>query len=362
MLDRVVALLAPRSAGARGSGETGPGETGPGETGPGETYADATAGLGGHAVAIARAIGPDGTVILNDLDSANLAHAQANVAQHAPGTRVVTVNANFAGLPHAPVFTQGARANMLLADLGFASSQVDDPARGFSFNKEGPLDMRFGGGGGAIASIANAVSAADLVNGAPEAELARIIDEFGEERYAKAIARRIVQSRAATPIQTTTQLAELIRGVVRATPGLDPATRTFQALRIAVNDEMGSLGAFLSAIMDDARRSRDGQPTRWLAPGARVVIISFHSLEDRRVKAAFARGRKDGTLAPIWPEPRDPRAMAPAQPAASSAAVGAIDLARLGLDQIAEPTDEEIRANPRARSAKVRAARLALPK
>jgi 16S rRNA (cytosine1402-N4)-methyltransferase len=360
MLDRVVALLAPRIAGAPGPVESGPGESGPVETGPGETYADATAGLGGHAVAIARAIAPAGTVILNDLDAANLAHAQANVAQHAPGTRVVTVNANFAGLPHAPVFTQGARANMLLADLGFASSQVDDPARGFSFSKEGPLDMRFGGGGGAIGP--GAVSAADLVNGAPEAELARIIDEFGEERYAKAIARRIVQTRAASPIHTTTQLAELIRGVVRATPGLDPATRTFQALRIAVNDEMGSLDAFLSAIMDDAKRSRDGQPTRWLAPGARVVIISFHSLEDRRVKAAFARGRKDGTLAPIWPESRDPRAKGPDFAGASSAAVGANDLARLGLDQIAEPTDEEIRANPRARSAKVRAARLALPK
>ena len=143
---------------------------------------------------------------------------------------------------------------------------------------------------------------------------------------------------------------------MRGQPGaIDPATRTFQALRIAVNDEMGSLDAFLAAILDDAKRSRDGTPTRWLAPGARIVIISFHSLEDRRVKAAFAKGRKDGVLAPV---------SAPVSaPITSSDAVGAdASMPSLALDEVAEPTEEEIRDNPRARSAKVRAASLALPK
>lgn len=334
MLERVVALLAPQ---------------------PGETFADATAGIGGHAAAVARAFGaatPHGTVILNDLDPANLARASAHVAHAAPGTRVLSVNANFASLPHASVFRGGAgggsRADMLLADLGFASTQVDDPSRGFSFKHDGPLDMRFGGSGG------GGVSAADLVNHASEAELARIIDEFGEERFAKSIARRIVRARAVASITTTTQLARLVRSVVHATPGgIDPATRTFQALRIAVNDEMGSLDAFLAAILDDAQRSRDrapDRPTRWLAPGARIVIISFHSLEDRRVKAAFLKGRKEQTLVEIFPP--------------GSAGVGGEEKSadRLTLDQVAEPTDEEIGANPRARSAKVRAARLALPK
>lgn len=343
MLERVVALLAPA---------------------PGETFADATAGLGGHAAAIARAVGPTGAVILNDLDPANLAFATGRVAREAPETKIVSVNANFASLPHAAPFRDaggsggsggGGRAHMLLADLGFASTQVDDASRGFSFNKDGPLDMRYQSSGGVGGGIG--VSAADLVNQASEAELARIIAEFGEERFAKSIARKIALTRATAPIQTTTQLAHVVRSVVRGMPGaIDPATRTFQALRIAVNDEMGSLDAFLSAILDDAKRSRDALPTRWLAPGARIVIISFHSLEDRRVKAAFLKGRKEGTLVDVAP--------------ASSAAVGgsgggggdASGLARLALDQIAEATDEEIRANPRARSAKVRAARLALPK
>lgn len=349
MRDRVVALLAPREA---------------------ETYADATAGLGGHAAAVARAVGPRGSIILNDLDSSNLARAKSNVAQAAPDTPVHTVNANFAALPHAAAFRDssggaGLRAHMLLADLGFASTQVDDPSRGFSFKHDGPLDMRFGSGGGVGGGGVGGggvggggggvgVSAADLVNHASEAELARIIHEFGEERFAKPIARKIVHARAANPINTTAQLAALVRSVVRGQPGaIDPATRTFQALRIAVNDEMGSLDAFLAAILDDAKRSRDGTPTRWLAPGARIVIISFHSLEDRRVKAAFAKGRKDGVLVPV---------SAPVSaPITSSAAVGA-DASTLALDEVAEPTEEEIRDNPRARSAKVRAASLALPK
>lgn len=338
MLDRVAALLAPRE---------------------GEVYADATAGLGGHAALIARSIGESGTVILNDLDPANLTRAAARVMDECPRPpRVETILANFASLPHAACFRSGLRANMLLADLGFASTQVDDASRGFSFNKEGPLDMRFSAGS------ASALSAADLVNGATEGELARIISEFGEERFASRVAKRIVQSRATQPILTTTQLAKIVRGALGAQHGeIDPSTRTFQALRIAVNDELGSLDALLASVLEEARRSRDGVPMAWLAPGARIVFISFHSLEDRRVKHAIARGAKDGTLVPVAGS-GPVGASSPLVPGVGGSSgegdpgVGA----ELGLDEVAEATPEQIRANPRARSAKVRAARLALPK
>ena len=245
----------------------------------GETYVDCTAGLGGHAAAVGEVVGATGTVVLNDADPKNLAMAEGRVRGMAGAPRVVALRANFADLPRL-LEERSIRADMVLGDLGFASPQVDDPARGFSFSREGPQDMRM--------DPSLAVSAGDLVRSLPEPELARIIAEFGDEPAARAIARKLVRERAQRPIITTTDLAELVRGVVPRRPGgIDPATRTFQALRIAVNDEIGSLEALLAAIHAAARAMGKGEGA-WLSRGARIAVISFHSLEDRPVKRAFS--------------------------------------------------------------------------
>jgi 16S rRNA (cytosine1402-N4)-methyltransferase len=331
---------------------------------PGQVYADATAGLGGHAASCAPLLAPGGVVVLDDLDPANLDRADARVRAIAPpSVAVVRVEGNFAALPHALAsgVAMGRPADMLLVDLGFASTQVDDASRGFAFSRDGPLDMRF--------SPRTRVSAADLVNAAPEAELARILSEYGEERDARAVARKIAHVRTQRPIKTTVELADVVRSVVRRAPGpgaIDPATRTFQALRIAVNDELGSLDALLAAILEVAgthARARAGEAgasgatAPWLAPGARVVFISFHSLEDRRVKAAVLKGAKEGIFESVAPGlARGSRAVPSGMPAPERPVVGS--LGSLGIDEVAIATDDEIAANPRARSAKVRALRL----
>jgi len=286
---------------------------------PGEVYADCTAGLGGHAAAVAHRLGPGGTVILNDLDAGNLAAAGERVSQTVPGIRLVSLHGNFAQIPYAAE-NAGLAFGVLLADLGFASLHVDRAERGFSFGKEGPLDMRM--------DQSKGVTAAELVASMNERELAEMIAEFGEERQAGRIARKLVQERARTPITTTTHLAELIRGIVGwgAGGGIDPATRTFQAFRIAVNDEIGSIGALLAAITADGKRLlRDGRG-RWLSPGARIGFLTFHSLEDRPVKRAFAE----------------------------LVSFGAADMT--GGHVMA--TEAEMAVNPRARSAKLRVVRL----
>ncbi len=286
---------------------------------PGETAVDCTAGLGGHAAAIADRLGPRGTIVINDLDPANLDRAAARIAAlHAP-PRVRPIHGNFADLPRR-LTDLGLTADLIIADLGFASPQVDDPARGFSFMRDGPLDMRLDPGA--------PESAADLIARLPESELADIIFRFGEERRSRAIARKLVAAREAEPISTTGRLASLIREAVgpkRRHDRIDPATRTFQALRIAVNDEIGSLERFLDALTHAAR-----QGAGWIAPDARVAVISFHSLEDRPVKRAF-RALTDAGLAE----------------ALTRKAV------RAG--------DEEQSRNPRSRSARLRAIRLSRP-
>lgn len=290
---------------------------------PGEHYADCTAGLGGHAAAIAMAMG-EGRLTLLDADPANLSRAEANVRAAAPAITVTTHHANFA---HAPRLIAAEPADMVLADLGFSSNQMDDPTRGFSFRADAPLDMRL--------DPTLPTTAADLVASLPERELARTIADYGEDRAAPRIAAAIVRSRRSRPIQTTTQLADIVRSVVpKGDSPIDPATRTFQALRIAVNDELGVLQALLDAVQRAATAIEAGKPT-WLRPGARVAIISFHSLEDRAVKQAFGevvRGsRATGTNRP--------------QELSSKPTV---------------PAENEVAANPRARSAKLRVVRLSL--
>jgi 16S rRNA (cytosine1402-N4)-methyltransferase len=284
MLDEVVGALAP---------------------GAGLVYADATAGHGGHAAEVARRMGR-GVVVLNDADPANLERSRVAVSQAAPGVEVRGVRGNFANLPHE-MARLGLAADMVLADLGFASGQVDDPARGLSFSRDGPLDMRL--------DPTLPVSAADLLASLPEEEIARIIEEFGEDRHARRIARKVVQARARGPIASTGRLAAIVRSACPpAAGGIDPATRTFQALRIAVNDELGSLEALLGGVEREAERLAAGGSGGWLRPGARVAIITFHSLEDRPVKSAFARiaglgGTGPGLVAPGQAEvERNPRA------------------------------------------------------
>ena len=301
---------------------------------PGECFVDCTAGLGGHACTVARRLGPTGVVVLNDMDRENLARAAAAVAEvqksergeeeslsaaPAPSSLVrsfarslVPLHGNFALLGHE-LSRRGLRADMLLADLGFASNQMSAAERGFSFQADGPLDMRL--------DPTLALTAAEVVNTFSEAELVRILSEWGEERAAWKIVRKIVQTRPASPILTTHQLAELVRGVVPSSgnAAIHPATRTFQALRIAVNDELGNLDALLASI---GREVRAATPT-WLNPGARMVFISFHSLEDRQVKRAVQEWGKFGA-----------KAMVKGCVTASEA---------------------EIAANPRCRSAKLRA-------
>lgn len=297
LLREVVATLAPR---------------------PGETFVDATAGLGGHAAAVAPSLAPGGRVILNDADPANLERAAANVRAAAPGVDVITLRGNFAELPHR-LRSAGLRADALLADLGFASTQIDDAARGLSFSKDGPLDMRL--------DPAGPTTAADLVASLSESDLADIISRFGEDRHARRIAARIAEARVQAPITTTARLAEVVRAAAGPSGGIDPATRTFQALRIAVNDELGCLDALLAGVQAEAASIARGVPGTWLNPGCRVVVIAFHSLEDRAVKAACREivrsGGTDLTRGPV------------------------------------EAGDGERESNPRARSAKMRA--VALP-
>ncbi len=285
---------------------------------PGETAIDATCGAGGHAVRLAESIGASGTLVLNDLDPHSLESAEERVRGMAGWPEVVSIRGSFAELP-GRLSARGLPADCLLADLGFSSAQVDDPARGLSFRFDGPLDMRLDPG--------QRTTAAELVNSLPEAELGEIIRDFGEERAWRAVSKKIVEARRESPITTTTELARLVRAVVRVPreSRIDPATRTFQALRIAVNDELGALDALLEAVRRTAAGAGASAP--WLKPGARVVILTFHSLEDRRVKRAF----------------RD---------------LGTRRLAELLTRSPIVATDEEVERNPRARSAKLRAIRL----
>ena len=244
---------------------------------PGDVVVDCTAGRGGHARLLAEHLDSTGTAVLLDLDADNLAFA-ADRLSDLPCT-VHAVHGSF-GRVHRSLDELGLRANVLLADLGFASNQMDDPARGFGFRQDGPLDMRLDQSRGR--------TAAELLATCSEQELTEIIGGLGEEPLAARIARKVVQARDSQPIEQTGQLAQLVReayGRRAATSRMDPATRTFMGLRIAVNDELAALDALLAAIARGTEAMASGG---WLQSGARVGIISFHSLEDRPVKHAFS--------------------------------------------------------------------------
>lgn len=230
---------------------------------PGETWVDCTTGGGGHSRLLAERIGSNGRLICLDQDPTTLEQAAARMS----GFPVTTVHANFDQLREVLTNLGLGKVDGVLADLGFSSEQLDDPERGLSFRADGPLDMRLNPTAGA--------TAADLVNTMSEGALADVIFEYGEERKSRWVAKRIVERRKVQPFATTSDLATVVRSCVPRSGHLDPATRTFQALRIAVNDELGALDRLLAVL-----------PVLVKA-GGRAGIISFHSLEDRRVKQAF---------------------------------------------------------------------------
>jgi 16S rRNA (cytosine1402-N4)-methyltransferase len=280
MLDQVVHWLCPSS---------------------GMVLVDGTLGGGGHTRALAERVGPQGLVIALDRDPQAIAAAAENLK----GMPVKLVQANFCDLPAVLEQLEVPAIHGVVLDLGVSSDQLADPQRGFSFSSPGPLDLRF--------DPTSGEPARRLLSRLNGEQLADLIYRYGEERYSRRIAREIVKQRLTKPIETAAELAELVRRCVPRSPAgrrIDPATRTFQALRIAVNDELESLELALRRIPDCLR------------DGARLAVISFHSLEDRRVKEAM---RDDQRLAALTRKP-------------------------------VRPDQRELARNPRARSAKLRVA------
>ncbi|MBT3336884.1 MAG: 16S rRNA (cytosine(1402)-N(4))-methyltransferase RsmH [Anaerolineae bacterium] len=279
-------------------------------------YVDCTLGAGGHALGILNACAPEGKLLGLDVDPQALALARETLAPHEQ--RSTLLQRSYITLEETLKEIDWALVNGIVLDLGASSMQFDTAERGFSFREDAPLDMRF--------DPTRAESAADIVNTYSEAELAEIIFRYGEERASRRIAKAIIRMR---PICSTVQLASVIEKVIpRKGMRVHPATRTFQALRIAVNDEMGAIESVLP------------QAARTLAPGGRLAIISFHSLEDRLVKQYFRQESRD-CLCP------------PRQPICTCGHKATLkEIVRKPI----RPGDEEMQENPRARSARLRVA------
>lgn len=258
---------------------------------PGKILVDGTLGGGGHTRVLAERVEPGGYVLALDRDPAALDRVEPSLK----GMAVKVAHSNYCDLPEVLDEIDVAAVDGVLLDLGLSSDQLADSERGFSFAADGSLDLRF--------DTESGQSAATLINHLSVERLAEIIFQYGEERHSRRIARAIVDRRRTAPITTARELADLVRSVVPRSPNdrIDPATRTFQALRIAVNDELGSLERALQRL------------PACLKPGGRAAIISFHSLEDRRVKEAFRDDPRWKLLTrkPITPQPaeliRNPR-------------------------------------------------------
>jgi 16S rRNA (cytosine1402-N4)-methyltransferase len=275
---------------------------------PEGTYVDATVGLGGHALEIARQL-TTGRLIGIDRDARALEIARKRLEEYEK--RVTLVQADFSSIDEVVSGLGAGPVHGVLADLGVSSLQLDTAERGFSFRLGGPLDMRMD------SDSEEAITAADIVNQTAERELADLLYQYGEERDSRRIARTIVRAR---PIRSTTHLATVVAGArtSRGRQKLHPATKTFLALRIAVNRELEALGQFLNRV------------PATLAPGGRWVVLSYHSLEDRLVKQKFQQLSREGVCAVL-------------------------------TRKVERPADAEIAANPRARSAKMRVAEKLMP-
>ncbi len=286
---------------------------------PGGRFVDATVGGGGHAAALLDRTAPDGRLLGLDQDPEAVAAARARLARY--GTRAVVVHANFEALAAVAAAHGFTGVDGVLFDLGVSSHQLTTGRRGFSFRVDAPLDMRMDPTAGP--------TAADLVNTLDEAALADLIYQYGEEPRSRAIARAIVRARATTPIDSTLRLAELVARAAGGRQGRShPATRTFQALRIAVNRELEVLERALAAAVE------------LLRPGGRLAVISFHSLEDRIVKRFIAAAERPCVCPPQVPV----------------CVCGRLPTLRALTRKPVEPGAAEIAANPRSRSARLRAA------
>jgi 16S rRNA (cytosine1402-N4)-methyltransferase len=286
---------------------------------PGGIVVDGTLGAGGHSAALAEVVGPQGRVVALDQDAGALERAQQKLGDVA--SRCTLVQSSFAKMDEVVTGLGLKEVDGILLDIGISSDQLDDPDRGFSFMREGPLDMRM--------DQEAPVTAADLLNTLPEEELVRVLRRYGEEPRARAIAQKVVGQRGAVPFRRTGQLADLVMEIYGGRRGrIHPATLTFQALRIAVNGELDALEAGLEAGL------------RILKVGGRMAVITFHSLEDRIVKQFFVehQGRMESL------------------PEGGAKWVGALPKMTILTRKPVVATDEECRGNPRARSAKLRVA------
>ena len=294
---------------------------------PDGIYVDCTLGGAGHSERIAARLGEGGRLIAFDRDEAAIEHARARLAPY--GDRVTLIRSNFRHLTEklleagVPARDGVPKVDGILFDLGVSSPQLDEAERGFGYRHDAPLDMRM--------DRSQELTAADIVNGWDERAIADILDRYGEERFARRIAKAIVEARRRRPIATTGELAEIVKEAIPAAArrtGGHPARRSFQALRIAVNDELG------------AEEEALHQAVACLNPGGRVAVITFHSLEDRICKRVFAQYAGTCTCPPDFP----------------MCVCGARGVLRPVNRKPIEPGADEIAANPRARSAKLRIA------
>ncbi|WP_073297288.1 16S rRNA (cytosine(1402)-N(4))-methyltransferase RsmH [Parolsenella massiliensis] len=291
---------------------------------PGDIVCDCTLGGAGHTVELARRVAPDGLSIGIDQDDMALAAATERFEREVPQGRHLFLKGNFGDLDELLVKAEVPGVDCFLFDLGVSSPQLDIPERGFSYNEDAPLDMRMDPG-------KHTQTAAEVINTYDEADLARILSVYGDEKFAPRIAREIVRRRAKEPIQTTFELVDAIKAAIPAAArrhGGHPARKTFQALRIEVNHELEVLERGLEAAI------------RWLNPGGRVCVISYHSLEDRIVKHLFGEMSQGCTCPPDLPV----------------CVCGHVPIIRVKTRKPLVASEEELERNPRARSAKTRAA------
>ena len=291
---------------------------------PGDIVCDCTLGGAGHTVELARRVAPDGLSIGIDQDDMAFAAATERFEREVPQGRHLFLKGNFGDLDELLVKAEVPGVDCFLFDLGVSSPQLDIPERGFSYNEDAPLDMRMDPG-------KHTQTAAEVINTYDEADLARILSVYGDEKFAPRIAREIVRRRAKEPIETTFELVDAIKAAIPAAArrhGGHPARKTFQALRIEVNHELEVLERGLEAAI------------RWLNPGGRVCVISYHSLEDRIVKHLFGEMSQGCTCPPDLPV----------------CVCGHVPIIRVKTRKPLVASEEELERNPRARSAKTRAA------